>query len=89
MRKIYFYAGVIGNTNDNTSSPHSRVEEYEDELPENEQHNGIQGVNLHAYGDSLDSAFLEVYGPDENEVFHKWNQISALSLGFLQAWWEE
>ena len=85
--RTYITSGAIGNIT--SSGPHTRVQEYESELPVEEQHNGVQGISVEVYGDSVDSAFLKVHGPDESEVFHKWNQISSLAPEFLKTWWAE
>jgi len=90
METIYNASGVIGNSDFiQPDAPHMVLVSYEDPLPKDEQHNGIQGMRVEVYGDSLDSAFLEVWGPVEDAVRNKWNKICELSLGFLQAWWEE
>ncbi len=88
MTNVYYVAGVVGDTESSKSNPHGRIEEHEDTLPDNEVHNGIIGVDFHTYGDSLTSAFLQVYGLDETEVTKKWYHIARTANVCLSAWWE-
>lgn len=84
MRTTYIASGVVGNS-DIAKGPNLRSQEYESELPEDESHNGVQGIRLEAFGDSTDSAFLEVHGPDENAVTERWKYISD-SIDFIRIW---
>jgi len=85
--RTYITSGAIGNIT--SSGPHTRVQEYESELPVEEQHNGVQGISVEVYGDSVDSAFLKVHGPDENAVLQRWNQVAGSATNFLSNWWSE
>ena len=86
MTTIYTAFGVIGNC-DLAEGSHTRLEEYEDEFPEDELHKEIIGIHVDVHGDAIDQAFLEVYGINKDLVEEKWDQIASSATDFLKSWW--
>jgi hypothetical protein len=89
-RVVHTYFGVVNSSGHGPSDPseiHYKMHPMDDDLPDDEVHDGIQGMRINLDGDCTDQAFLQVWGPAKGMVKLRWLRVANILRSQLREFW--